>query len=84
MNLNKELTNVPIECINLVKRKDKKKEMIKKCKRRKIPIKFFPAQLHSSPKRGCLESHLISKKASLTLKDKRLITILCNLLYTDL
>ena len=58
MNLNKELTNVPIECINLVKRKDKKKEMIKKCKRRKIPIKFFPAQLHSSPKRGCLESHL--------------------------
>ena len=58
MNLNKELTNVPVQCINLVKRVDKKKEMIKKCKRRKIPIKFFPAQLHSIPKRGCLESHL--------------------------
>jgi GR25 family glycosyltransferase involved in LPS biosynthesis len=58
MNLNKELTNIPIICINLKKRHDKKKEMIKKCKRRKIPIKFFPAELHTNPKRGCLESHL--------------------------
>ncbi len=58
MNLNKELLNVPIMCVNLTKRFDKKKEMIKKCRRRKIPIKFFPAQLHKNPKRGCLESHL--------------------------
>ena len=58
MNLNKQLTNVPIQCINLTKRVDKKKQMMKKCKRRNIPIKFFPAQLHKNPKRGCLESHL--------------------------
>ena len=58
MNLNKELTNVQIKCINLVNRKDKKKNMVKKCNRRKIPISFFPAELHENPKRGCLESHL--------------------------
>ena len=58
MNLNKQLTNVPIQCINLSNRVNKKKQMIKKCKRRNIPIKFFKAELHKDPKRGCLESHL--------------------------
>ena len=58
MNLNKELTNVPIKCINLKKRVDKKKLMIKKCKRRNIPVEFYLADLHKNPKRGCLESHL--------------------------
>jgi len=58
MNLNKELTNVPIKCINLKKRVDKKKLILKKCKRRNIPIEFFHAELHENPKRGCLESHL--------------------------
>ena len=58
MNLNKELLNVPIMCINLKKRVDKRKEMVKKCKRRNIPIKFYSAELNEDPKRGCLESHL--------------------------
>ena len=58
MNLNNYLINVPVQCINLEKRVDKKKEMIRKCKHRKIPIEFFPAKLHSNPRRGCLESHL--------------------------
>lgn len=58
MNFNKTLSNVPIVCINLKKRVDKKKLMIKKCKKRNIPIKFYHAELHKNPKRGCLESHL--------------------------
>ena len=75
MNLNKELTNVQIKCINLVNRKDKKKNMIKKCNRRKIPISFFPAELHENPKRGCLESHLSIIKEALQKKHKYVLIL---------
>lgn len=70
MNLNKELTNVPIKCINLEKRVDKKKNMIKKCKRRNIPVSFYKAKLHTNPKRGCLESHLNVIKEAIKNKQK--------------
>jgi hypothetical protein len=75
MNLNKELTNVQIKCINLVNRKDKKKNMVKKCNRRKIPISFFPAELHENPKRGCLESHLSIIKEALQKKHKYVLIL---------
>ena len=58
MKLNKELTGARVICINLKSRKEKKKYMKIQCKRRDIPVKFFAAEKHDNPKRGCLESHL--------------------------
>ena len=45
-------------CINLKSRKDKKKYMKILCRRKKIPIKYYLAEKHKNPRRGCLESHL--------------------------
>ena len=45
-------------CINLKSRKDKKKYMKILCRRRNIPIKYYLAEKHENPRRGCLESHL--------------------------
>lgn len=45
-------------CINLKSRKDKKKYMKILCRRKKIPIKYYLAEKHENPQRGCLESHL--------------------------
>ena len=49
--------NTIIKCINLKKRKDKKLYMKKQAKRKKFDLSFYSAELHSNPKRGCLESH---------------------------
>ena len=73
MNLNSELLNVPIICINLEKRVNKKKNMIKKCKRRNIPVSFYKAKAHDNPKRGCLESHLNVIKEAIKQKHKNIL-----------
>ena len=65
MKLNKQLTGVRAICINLKERKSKKKYMKIQCKRRDIPLKFFLAEKHKNPKRGCLESHLTVIKEAL-------------------
>ena len=75
MNLNSELCNVQIRCINLEKRVDKKKQMMKKCKRRGIPITFYKAKLHKNPKRGCLESHLNIIKEAIKNKYKNVLIL---------
>ena len=58
MKLNNELSKVRVVCINLKTRKEKKRYMKIQCRRRNIPVKFFAAEKHQNPKRGCLESHL--------------------------
>ena len=58
MYINSTLSNVPVTCINLRTRKDKKKWMIRQCDRLNITITFYEAKLNKNPKRGCLESHL--------------------------
>lgn len=65
MKLNKQLTGVRAICINLKERKSKKKYMKIQCKRRDIPLKFFLAEKHENPRRGCLESHLTVIKNAL-------------------
>lgn len=45
-----------IVCINLDIRKEKREFMINEWK--DYPFRFYTAQLHSNPKRGCTESHV--------------------------
>ena len=58
MNFNKSLKNVTIKCINLKKRKDKRKSVNTHLRRKNIKFSFYKADKHNNPKRGCLESHL--------------------------
>ena len=57
--LNQKLREIPIYVINLKERKDKRKYINHHLEKKKIPFQFFLADKHpTSPKRGCLESHL--------------------------
>ncbi len=58
-SLNRYITNVVAFGINLKERKDKRKNLMKICSRREIPLNMFITERHpTNPKRGCLESHL--------------------------
>ena len=57
--LHRDLPKTIAYGINLKERKDKRKNLAKICDRRSIPLKMFSVDRHpTSPKRGCLESHL--------------------------
>ncbi len=57
--LHRDLPKTIAYGINLKERKDKRKNLAKICDRRNIPIKMHVVDRHpTSPKRGCLESHL--------------------------
>ena len=58
MKINNKFPAVYPICINLKERKARKKWMISQAKNNNIKINFFTTELHSEPKRGCLESHL--------------------------
>ncbi len=59
MIINQELKKIPIYAINLKERKEKRKFIKHQFEKKGIPFQFFLADKHpSSPKRGCLESHL--------------------------
>lgn len=59
MIINQEYSNTGIYVINLKERKEKRKYIKHEMEKRKIPFQFYLADLHpTSPKRGCLESHL--------------------------
>ena len=46
-------------CINLKRRKDRKKKMLKQFKKYKMDVEFFTAKLHKDGGvKGCLDSHL--------------------------
>ncbi len=48
-----------IYCITLKSRKDKRRKMNKHLKKKKLTrVKYFYANLHKNPQRGCLESHV--------------------------
>jgi hypothetical protein len=75
VHLNKYFPNVNIKCINLKHRTDKRTYMIKQCKRRKLPIKFYTTELNPNPKRGCLESHIAIIKDAISNGDKVLLAL---------
>jgi hypothetical protein len=59
MLIPQELSKTGIYVINLKERKEKRKYIKQQLERRNVPFHFFHADLHpTSPKRGCLESHL--------------------------
>ena len=58
MYLNNTLNNVPVVCINLTTRKDRRSHMNLQCRNKKIPFTYYNAKPHNDSKRGCLESHL--------------------------
>ncbi len=59
MLLNQQLRNTYTYVINLKERKDKRKYITHQLEKKGIPYKLFSADKHpTSPKRGCLESHL--------------------------
>ncbi len=59
MLIPQELSKTGIYVINLKERKEKRKYIKQQLERRNVPFQFFLADLHpTSPKRGCLESHL--------------------------
>lgn len=61
-------------CINLKERKEKRKWFQKQMDRRNIKFEFFTTTLHpTSPKRGCLESHLAVIKLALQRKQKHIL-----------
>jgi GR25 family glycosyltransferase involved in LPS biosynthesis len=66
--------NIPeIYCINLKIRNEKRNQMKKQFKRRKLNVKFHIVELHQNPKMGCINSHFeIIKKA----KEKKLPYVL--------
>ena len=66
--------NIPeIYCINLKIRNEKRNQMKKQFKRRKLNVKFHIVELHQNPKMGCINSHFeIIKKA----KEKNLPYVL--------
>ena len=75
MHINQILSDVPIICINLKSRKDKKKLMIRQGKFKKFNFKFFFSKLHENPKRGCLESHLSVIKDAIAKGHKHLLVL---------
>ncbi len=53
------LSNILVYGINLKDRKEKRKNLVKICERRNIPLNLFSAERHPlGGKRGCLDSHL--------------------------
>lgn len=66
--------DLAIYCINLKERKEKRKWFSKQMSRRNINFEFFTATLHpTSPKRGCLESHLAVIKQAIEKKQKHIL-----------
>jgi GR25 family glycosyltransferase involved in LPS biosynthesis len=47
-----------IYCINLKIRPDKKQKVLEQFDKYNLNVKFFEADLHQNPARGCLESHV--------------------------
>lgn len=75
--LNQKLREIPIHVINLKERKDKRKYINHHLEKKKIPFQFFLADKHpTSPKRGCLESHLTVIKKVLAEKKHDMVMIL--------
>lgn len=59
MIVSQVLKRTPVRVINLKERTDKRQYIKEQLDRRGIPFEFFTADKHpTSPKRGCLESHL--------------------------
>ena len=53
------LRNIPIVCINLKHRKDRRSHIKKLFQRKHIDnYSFYTAELNEDPRRGCLESHI--------------------------
>lgn len=75
MYINSTLTNIPVVCINLKTRKDKKKWMLRQCERLRISLTFYEAKLNKNPKRGCLESHLNVIKSAVARGHKQLLIL---------
>jgi len=75
MYINEHLQNVPIVCINLKTRKDKRKWMINQCKRLQIDFNFYQANLNKNPKRGCLDSHLTVIRTAIAKGHKTLLVL---------
>ena len=73
MLLQQNIRSIPIYVINLKERKEKRKYMKHLLEKKGFPFRFFMADKHpTSPKRGCLESHLsvIKKEISEGNRDK--------------
>lgn len=75
MRLNKYLNNVECKIINLSCRLDKKKYIEEHLKSRNINYTFFTAEKHSTPIRGCLESHLTIIKNAIISNVKYLLIL---------
>ena len=76
MFLNHQLNNVEVVCINLAKRKDRKKRMRLQAKNHHIPLRYYTARTNPDPKRGCLESHLnVIEEAIQRNKSKYLLVL---------
>ncbi len=75
MKFNNKFPSVYPICINLAKRKNKKKWMVKQAKKNKMKLNFYTAKLHKNPKRGCLESHINVIKEAIENKVKYLFIL---------
>jgi len=75
MLINSQLGHIPIVCINLKIRKDKKKLMNKQAKKFHLEFAFFKAMLHENPKKGCLNSHLTVIKNAIEKGYQRLLIL---------
>jgi GR25 family glycosyltransferase involved in LPS biosynthesis len=53
-----DLREIPNRCINVTKRKDRRKYMTQLAKNIHFPIEFFPVMMNPNTRKGCLESHL--------------------------
>jgi hypothetical protein len=72
MLIQQEWSKIKVRVINLKQRKEKKKYIKQQLERRNIQHQFFQAELHpTSPKRGCLESHLQVIKEAIADKQRR-------------
>jgi len=75
MKINAKFPPVHPICINLEKRKAKRKWMVKQSKKYNFKLNFYTAKLHENPKRGCLESHLNVIRQAIKDKHKYLLVL---------
>ena len=75
-----DINSIETYCINLKERKNKKNYIKKHFKKFGIlNYKFFFAEKHENPIRGCLQSHLAVIKLAIQNDRKRLPQTLCDL-----
>ena len=69
-----ECPDLAVYCINLKERNHKRKWFKKQMRKHRIDFDFYTAELHpTSPKRGCLESHLAVIKQAIADNKKHIL-----------